>query len=166
MTNLKKIVFLLAVTALHFSCTGQEKFSEAALSENLTTATGSTINLNRILMLNKGKTVVIDVWASWCGDCVKNLPKVKEMQTTFPEVSFVFLSCDKSIDSWKAGVEKHEIKGSHYFVPGGMKGEFAKSIDLTWIPRYIIIDKTGKIALYNAIETDNEKVINILKSIQ
>ncbi len=46
-----------------------------------------------------------------------------------------------------------------------MKGTFGKSINLDWIPRYIIVDKTGKIALYKAIETDKEKVNILLKSL-
>jgi hypothetical protein len=46
-----------------------------------------------------------------------------------------------------------------------MKGTFAKAIDLNWIPRYIIVDKTGKIALYNAIETDFEKINTLLKKL-
>jgi hypothetical protein len=47
-----------------------------------------------------------------------------------------------------------------------MKGAFAKAIDLDWIPRYIIIDKTGKIVLYRAIETDFEKINTILKDLK
>jgi hypothetical protein len=39
-----------------------------------------------------------------------------------------------------------------------MKGVFGQAIDLNWIPRYIILDKTGKIVLYRAIETDFELI--------
>ena len=164
---MKKLIFLFALSILNISCSNaQEKFSEAALAETITSLNGNGSNLNRIMMLHKDKTVVIEVWASWCSDCVKNLPKVKELQTNNPEVDFVFLSCDKNIDSWKKGIEKHELKGEHYLIPNGMKGEFAKSIDLTWIPRYIVIDKTGKIVLYNATEKENDKVFSVLKEIK
>jgi thiol-disulfide isomerase/thioredoxin len=163
---MKKLILLFAIMALNLSCNGQEKFSDQALAENLTDLGNNNTNLNRILMLHKGKTVVIEVWASWCSDCVKNLPKIKEMQGTFTDVDFVFLSCDKNVEAWKKGIEKHQLNGDHFLIPEGMKGNFAKSIDLTWIPRYIIIDKTGKIALYNAVETDNEKVIELIKSIK
>jgi hypothetical protein len=47
-----------------------------------------------------------------------------------------------------------------------MKGEFGKSIDLDWIPRYIIIDKKGNIITYRAIETDFEKINETLKKLQ
>ena len=67
---------------------------------------------------------------------------------------YVFFSCDKTFDKWKEGIEKHELKGDHYLVKEGMKGLFGKSIDLDWIPRYIVVNKKSKISLYRAIETD------------
>ena len=164
---MKKILSLLSVILLNISCSNAQKteFSKEALSNKLVNADGSETNLKKILKNHKGKTVVIEVWASWCSDCVKNMSNIKELQTTYPNTDFVFLSCDKTTEAWTKGIEKHELKGDHYLIPDGMKGAFGKSIDLNWIPRYIIIDKTGKIALYNAIETDHEKVNTLLKSL-
>ena len=152
---------------LNISCSNAQKveFSKEALSNKLVNVDGSETNLKEILKKHKGKTVVIEVWASWCGDCVKNMPNIKEFQATYPNTDFVFLSCDKTPEAWAKGIEKHEIVGDHYLIPEGMKGAFAKSINLDWIPRYIIIDKKGKIALYKAIETDKEQVNTLLKSL-
>ena len=47
-----------------------------------------------------------------------------------------------------------------------MEGVFANAIDLDWIPRYIIVDKTGEIALYRAIETDFDKINETLKKLK
>jgi hypothetical protein len=47
-----------------------------------------------------------------------------------------------------------------------MNGSFGKALDLDWIPRYIIIDKTGKIIVYRAIETDFELINTTLKSLK
>jgi hypothetical protein len=46
-----------------------------------------------------------------------------------------------------------------------MEGVFAKAINLDWIPRYIIVDKTGKVVLYRAIETDFEKINSVLEDL-
>ena len=164
---MKKILSLLLVILLNISCSNAQKaeFSKEALSNKLINIDGTETNLKSILKKHKGKTVVIEVWASWCGDCVKNMPNIKEFQTTYPNTDFVFLSCDKTPEAWAKGIEKHELKGDHYLIPDGMKGAFAKSINLDWIPRYIIIDKKGKIALYKAIETDKEQVNTLLKSL-
>jgi thiol-disulfide isomerase/thioredoxin len=164
---MKKLIVLLSVIILNISCSNaqQSEFSKEALSNKLVNVDGSETNLKKILKKHKGKTVVIEIWASWCSDCIKNMPNVATLQTTYPNTDFVFLSCDKTPEAWAKGIEKHELVGDHYLIPEGMKGSFAKSINLDWIPRYLIIDKNGKIALYKAIETDYEKVNTLLKSL-
>ena len=108
---------------------------------------------------------MIDIWASWCSDCVKAMPKVKDMQEKSPKTDYVFISMDKTAEKWKAGIEKHSLTGEHYLAPDWMKGQFGKAIDLDWIPRYIVIDKKGKIAIYRAIETDFDKINATLKKL-
>ena len=164
---MKKIALLIVVFAT-FSCTLAQKteFSKKALSETLLATDGSQVQFKDILKNQKGKTTVIEVWASWCGDCVKAMPKIKELQANNPTVSYVFISMDKTADKWKEGIEKHQLNGLQFMANDGMKGEFGKSIDLDWIPRYIIIDKTGKIVLYRAIETDFDQINATLKQLQ
>jgi len=118
--------------------------------------------LQAILNKHVGKAIIIEIWASWCGDCVKAMPKLKELQAKNPNVAYVFISMDKTVGKWKEGILKHELKGDHYMALDGMKGSFGKSIDLDWIPRYIIIDKTGKVEVYRAIETEFDKIQNTL----
>jgi thiol-disulfide isomerase/thioredoxin len=144
----------------------QKSFSKIALNENLLSLDGNQIPFKEILKKHQGKTIVLECWASWCSDCVKAMPKVKELQTNNPEVDYVFISMDKTVENWKIGVEKHNLIGDHYLANDQMKGVFGKSIDLDWIPRYIILDKTGEIVLYRAIETDFEKINSTLKSLK
>ena len=163
---MKKILALsLAIVALSCSQAQKKEFTKEALSENLITLEGSEVSFQSILENNKGKTIVIESWASWCGDCIKAMPKIKELQAENQDVVYIFLSCDKTADKWKEGIRKHELNGKHYLIKDGMKGAFGKAIDLDWIPRYIIVDKLGKIALYRAIETDFEKINSTLKEI-
>lgn len=164
---MKQLVILLIAFAT-FSCTNAQKtnFSEEAVSEKLLARDESQVAFKDILNKYKGKTLVIEVWASWCGDCVKAMPKVKELQANNPDVSYLFLSADKTSEKWKIGIEKHQLKGDHYMMNDGMKGVFGKAIDLDWIPRYIIVDKTGKIVLYRAIETDFDKINETLKKLK
>ena len=162
---MKQLVILLIAFAT-FSCTNAQKnnFSKEVLSEKLLAVDGSQIPFKDILKNYKGKTLVIEVWASWCGDCVKAMPKVKELQASNPDVSYLFISADKTADKWKIGIEKHELKGDHYMMNDGMKGAFGKAIEQDWIPRYINVYKTGKIVLYRAIETHIDKINETLKS--
>ncbi len=162
-----KNILVLLIAFVSFSCSHAQKtsFSEEALSQTLLSTDGNQVAFQDILKKYKGKTLVIEVWASWCGDCVKAMPKIKELQANNPDVAYLFLSMDKTPENWKIGIAKHELKGDHFMANDQMKGVFGKAIDLDWIPRYIIMDKTGKIMLYRAIETDFEKINSTLKEL-
>lgn len=153
---LMKKILALFIAFASFSCSQAQKtnFSSVALNETLLSVEDKQVAFKEVIKKHKGKTVVIELWASWCGDCVKAMPKLKELQNNHPEVAYVFISMDKTAEKWKTGIEKHEIKGDHYMANDQMKGVFAKAIDLDWIPRYIILDQKGKIVRYRAIETD------------
>ena len=161
---MKKIISIIAIALSAFSCSQaqQTEFKEEALSNTMKSVENTDITFQEILKKYEGKTIVIDVWASWCSDCIKGMPKVKTLQEKYPDVTYLFISMDKNYDSWINGIEKYDVKGEHYLTSDGMKGVFGKSINLSWIPRYMIVDKEGNIALFKAIEADNEKIIETL----
>jgi len=165
-----KKLFLLPILFFMIACQAQDKteFGKEALEAKMTSVDGKEIAFKDILAQYKGKVVVIDVWASWCPDCKKGMPKVHELQKQFPNVKYLFLSYDRVDEKWKQGIESFNTKGGdNYHVGTSMKeGAFSKDIKLDWIPRYMVVDKKGKIALFRAIEADDEKLISTLKSIQ
>ena len=166
---MKKVLLSLLIIMGTISCSQAQKtdFSKEALSEKLVTLDGKEISFQDILAKHKGKTLVLDFWASWCSDCIKAMPKVKDMIGKNPNADYVFISLDKTAEKWKSGIEKHELNvGEHYLVKDGMKGAFGKAVDLDWIPRYIVIDKKGKIVIYRAIETDFDKINATLKKLK
>lgn len=164
---MKKILILL-VLLVAVSCSNAQKteFSKEALSASLVSSNNSLITFNDILKSHTDKIILIEIWASWCGDCVKAMPKIHELQAQNPEVDYLFISMDKSADNWKKAIVKYDLKGEHFMAIDQMKGVFGKSIDLDWIPRYIIIDKTGKIVVYRAIETDFDLINNTLQELK
>lgn len=165
---MKKILVYFCILLTSASCMNAQKtrFSEESLKEKLLTFEDTEVAFKDIIEKHKGNTILIECWASWCSDCVKAMPKIKEVQNNNPEVKYVFLSMDKTAEKWRLGIAKHALKGDHYLATDGMKGNFAKAIDLDWIPRYIIIDKTGKIIVYKAIETDFELINSTLNSLK
>ena len=167
---MKKLLLLPILFFAMISCTQAQEpttFTTEALNATMKSTDGKEIAFKDILAKYKGKTVVIDVWASWCPDCKKGMPKVHDLQKQFPNVSYLFLSYDREEAKWLKGIETFGIKGDNYHVGTNMKqGEFAKSVHLDWIPRYMVIDKTGKIALFKAIEADDAKLIETLKNLK
>ncbi len=164
---MKKTIALFVALA-SFSCSKAQKneFSKVALAEKVISMDGSEVSFESVLDKYKGKTVVLEFWASWCSDCVKAMPKIKELQQNNPDVVYVFFSCDKTFDKWKEGIVKHELKGENFLIKEGMKGSLGKSLDLDWIPRYIVVDKKSRISLYRAIETDFELIQKTLNDIK
>lgn len=153
----------LVVAFIAFNCTSQvpTTFSEKALNDTFITLEGESIPFKQILEEHKGKTILIDVWASWCKDCITGLPKVKELQETNQEIAFVFLSLDKSIPKWKNGIEKYQLEGNHYFMQSGWKGDFGKFLKLNWIPRYLVVDANQNISVYKEIEVNTNLKNNL-----
>lgn len=160
---MKKIIIITFVFLA--SCTPPPtKFSDKALASNFFSLDNKEITFQQILDTYKHKKIVIDIWASWCSDCIAGLSSVKKLQQEYKNVVFLFLSVDKSKAAWKNGIKRYHITGEHYFMSGGMKnGDFQDFVNISWIPRYMVIDETGKISLFKAFKATDSKIIEALK---
>ncbi|WP_298782370.1 TlpA family protein disulfide reductase [uncultured Polaribacter sp.] len=160
---MKKIILLILII---FTSCGPDptEFSEKALKDTVLSFNNSKLPFEQILLENKGKKILIDVWASWCKDCIVGLPKIKKIQNDFPNVVYLFLSVDKNIASWKRGIKRYNLIGKHYNLPKGMnEGDFVDFLNVNWIPRYLLVDETGKITVFNAKKATDK---NLLKALQ
>ncbi len=165
---MNKIVPILVLLFFFTSCSFEvpKEFSDKALNEKLYNLKDIDATLQEVLSQYKGKKVLIDVWASWCRDCIAGLPKVKEIQREFKEVVFLFLSVDERIDSWKRGVKRYNIKGEHYNLPKGMKkGDLVEFLNISWIPRYVVVNEKGEITLFKATDASDKDIITALKKV-
>ena len=163
---MKNVSYLLGLLLSIFSCNTQApiQFSEEALNDTFITQQGKSIAFKNILEVHKGKTIVIDIWASWCSDCIKGMPKIKALQKDYSDAIYVFLSLDKNQNAWKRGIKKYPIEGEHYFMPLGTKCAFADFVKINRIPRYMILNKQGNIELFKAVKANSDKLINALKN--
>jgi thiol-disulfide isomerase/thioredoxin len=96
----------------------------------------------------KGKVIFIDLWATWCSPCIAALPHILELEESFKhnkEVIFIFLANNKE-DTWKGYLSQHpEFIGFHLRIKQEDSRTLEKSWKLAGIPRYMLIDKEGKI---------------------
>ncbi|XMO87077.1 TlpA disulfide reductase family protein [Algibacter sp. AS12] len=162
---MKKIIYTLALLVSLLSCNSQEptQFSEEALNDSFINLEGNATTFKSILETHKGKNIVVDIWASWCSDCIKGMPKVKALQEQFPDVAYVFLSLDRGQDAWKRGIKKYNVTGNHYYLPNAKDCDFADFVNISWIPRYMLINKASEIVVFNVIEANDDKLIEALK---
>lgn len=161
--NKLRLIIIFIVTISVVSCEKPTQFSEEALNDVLTSMKGDELSFRNIINQYIGKKVVIDVWASWCGDCLKGLPKVSKLQEDNPNVVFLFLSLDRNEQAWKKALAKYKIKGEHYYLTSGEDGAFRSFLNSNWIPRYMVLDEQGNIALFKATKATDKRIKQILQ---
>ncbi len=97
-----------------------------------------------------GKWIYVDVWATWCSPCRKEIPVLKELEEEFKgqDVVFMSISVDRSPEPWKKMVKAEELKGVQVWA--GQNQVINNFYKVSGIPRFMIFDPQGKIYEANA----------------
>ena len=118
----------------------------------------------------KGKYVYIDVWATWCGPCIREIPALKEVEKEFhgKNIAFVSTSIDKAIDhnTWVDMVKEKELGGIQVMADNNWNSQFVKDYAIEGIPRFILIDTEGNIVSADAPRPSGPKLIELLKELK
>lgn len=97
----------------------------------------------------RGKYVYVDVWATWCGPCLREIPFLKEVENDYEDknIQFVSISIDepKDYDKWKQMVTEKELVGIQLMADNNWKSKFVVDYAILGIPRFILIDTEGNI---------------------
>ena len=95
----------------------------------------------------RGKYVLIDFWASWCGPCRRENPNVKRVYAEYKDKGFeIFgVSLDNDKDRWLGAIKADGLEWHHVSDLKGWQSEAAKLYQVHSIPQTVLLDKEGKI---------------------
>lgn len=139
--------------------------------ENYKNYAGGTSSLNDF----KGKFVYIDLWATWCGPCIQQIPYLKELEKEYKDknITFVSISVDdpsRSGGSWEAAEKKWKdfVKSKNLTGVQLWSGEdyaFQQAYSVNEIPRFILLDTEGKILAVHAPRPSDPALKTLLLSV-
>jgi thiol-disulfide isomerase/thioredoxin len=101
----------------------------------------------------KGKLIYLKFWASWCGDCIKQVVPQRNLQKALAgdsSIVFVHVSIDDDEQKWRESVARNKLNAVELWSSKGDAGNVAENYDLDQIPRYILIGKNGLVLDNNA----------------
>ncbi len=100
----------------------------------------------------------IDIWATWCGPCQREIPHLQKLEEKYhgKDIYFVSISCDNNKKAWEnrvraglKGIQLHFVNGDTFMNDYMIKG----------IPRFILLDKEGKIISVDMSRPSDPKTI-------
>lgn len=112
----------------------------------------------------RGKYVYIDMWATWCGPCQKELPFLKKLEEKYKgrNIVFVGLSIDQDKAKWTDRVKSGALSGTQLYIGKGTK--FQSDYRISGIPRFILLDPNGRIVNPDMTRPSSEDTEMILNS--
>ncbi len=121
---------------------------------------GQQVDLSKL----QGKVVLIDFWATWCGPCVAELPKVKEAYEKLHPKGFeiVGVSFDKSKKDLQSFIAKEKMTWPQYFDGLYWDNIIGKKYGVEGIPAMWLVDKKGNLREMEARENLASRVEKLL----
>jgi thiol-disulfide isomerase/thioredoxin len=135
---------------------------EAAVNFDGNTVDGKKVSLSDY----KGKVVYVDVWATWCGPCKKEIPALQKLEEEMKGTDVVFISYSvdelKDAAKWKKMVETEKLGGVQLMGDAAFKSTICVDYKINAIPRFLLFDKAGKIVSIDASRPSNPETKEII----
>ncbi|MEL6699828.1 MAG: TlpA disulfide reductase family protein [Bacteroidota bacterium] len=150
----------------HYEVISQLKPGNAAPSFDFENYAGGKTTLADL----KGKYLYIDVWATWCNPCLKELPYLEKIEEEFQDanIEFVSISLDDlwSQKTWRNMIKDRQMGGVQLLADNGWGSDFVKQYGLRGIPHFILLDDQGNIVSANVERPSDPKLKKRLQALK
>lgn len=112
----------------------------------------------RTLSEFRGKILYIDIWTTWCGPCIANFPHSKKLFERLKAIrldtaiQFINICTEDSRSAWKKKLKTHDPIGVNLY---SKDTSLYKLWNVSYFPRYILLDSTGKVLCYEFSRPDD-----------
>ncbi len=125
--------------------------------------TGNGLSLAEVIEKHRGKVIYMDMWASWCGPCRKEMPASRWLKDRLDSdgVIFMYISSDRNESDWKRAVKEYDLGdiGENYRIVSA-ESKFLTEIKFRYVPRYLIFDTDGRLVNLDAPRPSSSEIIN------
>lgn len=114
----------------------------------------------------RGKLVYIDLWATWCVPCLKEIPALQALEKEYhdKDIVFVSISIDQKYEDWKKYLTENKLSGIQLYADLTTENNFAQELEVHSIPYFILLDKYGKIIRVNAPRPSDPQIKKLIDS--
>lgn len=125
--------------------------------------TGNGLSLAEVIEKHRGKVIYMDMWASWCGPCRKEMPASRWLKDRLDSdgVIFMYISSDRNESDWKRAVKEYDLGdiGENYRIISA-ESKFLTEIKFRYVPRYLIFDTDGRLVNPDAPRPSSSEILN------
>lgn len=124
---------------------------------------GNRLSLAEIIERHRAKVIYLDMWASWCGPCRKEMPASRQLKDRLDsdEIIFIYISSDRNESDWKQAIKEYgldDIGENYRMMPAESK--FLTEIKFRYIPKYLVFDRKGRLVNADAPRPSSSGIIS------